>query len=562
MKEGQHAILRSYLSCEAESPDFLTSFARKSASVVVLLYLSRKYSCYSLCRATRAATGALRQASLLPRLTMRIAIAMLAAAWATASPDPSYPSDGRGLSEVDAAVDAAATAFGYSRRLFAGEQQWNDTVPFYGKRRGVGRHGRSPSPPGKMAGRGRTGHASFRGLGRAKARGNLRDALARRGRVRGRGRPLTDVDRHGPTGRASTSTQSDHRARHRSPMKEDAAYPLRPAVHSARTARVCTIGEILGVGAWRTDGANGGPTWRPVAGAACSMVPLPRRLSVTFVGDSHLREMMLGLCKLRRGLPRPACSTGPLCELSWSCHTTGLRLSWVAKLSVRDSSPAFEPRQPCVPDVVVLDSLHWDVMALVLWSNSVLATQLRATSRQAVPGALVQRVAAEWEANCSAYVARTQRAYAARAARSHASCPDSAGRGYGHAPLLVWATTHAIYTPAAFAAGVRSLDGETHSCLAHCTTQSEHAAAFARHAANHSERACCQPLSFKLVAALNERARRVARAHGMLLLDVERMMRPLPLAKTLWDAAHLHHNYSEPLGQLVLAAAAVALQQR
>ena len=69
--------------------------------------------------------------------------------------------------------------------------------------------------------------------------------------------------------------------------------------------------------------------------------------------------------------------------------------------------------------------------------------------------------------------------------------------------------------------------------------------------------------SFGLVAAaLNERARRVARAHGMLLLDVERMMRPLPLAKTLWDASHLHHNYSEPLGQLVLAAAAVALRPR
>ena len=241
---------------------------------------------------------------------------------------------------------------------------------------------------------------------------------------------------------------------------------------------MCTIGEILGVGAWRTGGANG-PTWHP--GAACSKVPLPRRLAVTFVGDSHLREMMLGLCKLQSGKPRPACSTSPLCELQWSCHTPGLRLSWVAKHSVRDSSPAFEPRQPCVPDVVVLDSLHWDVMALVLWSNSVLATQLRATSRQALPGALVQRVAAEWEANCSAYVTRTQRAYAAHAARSHASCPVSASRGYGHAPLFVWATTHAIYTPAALAAGVRSLDGKTHSCLAGCTTQSEHAASFARH---------------------------------------------------------------------------------
>ena len=206
-----------------------------------------------------------------------------------------------------------------------------------------------------------------------------------------------------------------------------------------------------------------------------------------------------------------------MCELQWSCHTPGLRLSWVAKHSVRDSSPAFEPRQPCVPDVVVLDSLRWDVMALVLWSNSVLATQLRATSRQALPGALVQRVAAEWEANCSAYVTRTQRGYAAHAARSHASCPVSASRGYGHAPLFVWATTHAIYTPAAFAAGVRSLDGKTHSCLAGCTTQSEHAASFARHAANKTERACCQPPSFKLVAAaLNERARHAAtrrRAH-------------------------------------------------
>ena len=34
-------------------------------------------------------------------------------------------------------------------------------------------------------------------------------------------------------------------------------------------------------------------------------------------------------------------------------------------------------------------------------------------------------------------------------------------------------------------------------------------------------------------------------------------MRPLPLAETLWDASHLHHNYSERLGKLVLAAAAV-----
>ena len=59
------------------------------------------------------------------------------------------------------------------------------------------------------------------------------------------------------------------------------------------------------------------------------------------------------------------------------------------------------------------------------------------------------------------------------------------------------------------------------------------------------------------LAALNERARRVARAHGMLLLDVERMMQPLPLAKTLWDVVHLHHNYSVRLGKLVLAAAAV-----
>ena len=34
-------------------------------------------------------------------------------------------------------------------------------------------------------------------------------------------------------------------------------------------------------------------------------------------------------------------------------------------------------------------------------------------------------------------------------------------------------------------------------------------------------------------------------------------MRPLPLAETLWDASHLHHNYSERLGKLVLAAGAV-----
>ena len=49
---------------------------------------------------------------------MAIAIVMLAGAWA--SPDASYPSDGRGLSEVDAAVAAEAAAFADSRRLFAG----------------------------------------------------------------------------------------------------------------------------------------------------------------------------------------------------------------------------------------------------------------------------------------------------------------------------------------------------------------------------------------------------------------------------------------------------------
>ena len=313
-------------------------------------------------------------------------------------------------------------------------------------------------------------------------------------------------------------------ARASSPKREQK--PLRLAAHR----RMCTVGESLG-GAWRTGGANGSrPTWRPVASAACSSAPLPRRLAVTFVGDSHLREMMLGLCKLRRGKPRPGCIVGPLCELSLSCHTPGLRLSWVAKLSVRDSSPAFEPKQPCVPDVLVLDSLHWDLMALTTWSNSVLATQLRATSQRALPGALVERVAAEWGANCSAYVARTKRAYSARAARSHASCPDSARRGYGHAPpLVVWATTHATYTPVALAAGVRGLDGKTH--IADCTTQSAYAAA--QPTRGQPFRRCCQPLSGKLVAALNERARRVARAHGMLLLDVERMMQPLPLAKTL-----------------------------
>ena len=317
---------------------------------------------------------------------------------------------------------------------------------------------------------------------------------------------------------------------------------------------MCTTGEILG-GAWRTGGANGRSTWRPVAGAACSSVPLPRRLAVTFVGDSHMREMMLALCTLRGGKPRPA--PGAACTASgctaYSCPTPGLRLSWVAKLSVRDSSPAFESNQPCVPDVVVLDSLHWDVMMLVHWSNGAHATQLRATSPRAQPDALVRRVAAEWEANCSAYVTRTQRAYAAHAGTSHASCPGSVSRG--HAPLLVWATTHAIYTPAALAAGVRSPDGKTHSCLAGCTTQSAYAAA--QPTRGQPFRRCCQPLSGKLVAALNERARRVARAHGMLLLDVERMMQPLPLAKTLWDVVHLHHNYSVRLGKLVLAAAAV-----
>ena len=182
----------------------------------------------------------------------------------------------------------------------------------------------------------------------------------------------------------------------------------------------------------------------------------------------------------------------------------------------------------------------------------------------------MQRVAAEWEANCSAYVTRTQRGYAAHAARSHASCPVSASRGYGHAPLFVWATTHAIYTPAALAAGVRSLDGKTHSCLAGCTTQSEHAASFARHVLDTQPTkpsalaANPPPSSWSRQRSTSARvaSREVARAHGMLLLDVERMMRPLPLAKTLWDASHLHHNYSEPLGQLVLAAAAVALRPR
>ena len=154
---------------------------------------------------------------------MAIAIVMLAGAWA--SPDASYPSDGRGLSEVDAAVAAEATAFADSRRLFAGEPQWNDSVPLHGKRRGVGRHSRASSAPGKIAGRGRQGlgAAPTWHRGRAKSRGakvNLRDlnslrrdahlnslrrdALARRGRGRGRGRPLTDVERFGPTGRRET----------------------------------------------------------------------------------------------------------------------------------------------------------------------------------------------------------------------------------------------------------------------------------------------------------------------------------------------------------------------
>ena len=99
-------------------------------------------------------TAASLEASVAATDEMRIAIVMLAA---VTSFDPSYPSDGHGLSEV------GGTAFADSRRLFAGEQQWNDTVWFHGKRRGVGRHGRASSTPGKLAGRrlGTAGRASF-----------------------------------------------------------------------------------------------------------------------------------------------------------------------------------------------------------------------------------------------------------------------------------------------------------------------------------------------------------------------------------------------------------------
>ena len=270
---------------------------------------------------------------------------------------------------------------------------------------------------------------------------------------------------------------------------------------------------------------------------------------------------MRALCEVEHGEAKSSCgaaSDHSLCELLWSCRARRLQASFSFQFSMADLTapigqiPVLHTALGASPaDVVVLDSLHWDIMLFVRLSQSTLASKLRHASSvslrsgRALPTDLVEQLAAAWEHNFTRYMANVHRGYAARA------------RAGAALPTLIWATTHEVVSPRSLAVGTRTGEGSFGRCRTDCLSQREFDINLQQASRNTSVLGCCMPYYAELTRALNARARAVlAQQREVLLLDIERMMSSLTPTTYLWDGAHLRHEYSAQLAQLVMAIAA------
>ena len=323
-------------------------------------------------------------------------------------------------------------------------------------------------------------------------------------------------------------------------------------------------------GQWNYTG-RGKPRW---LSAKCNVqdhvhdAARQRPLAIAAIGDSHMREMVVTLCRhtggelqlLQSDQPDKAinAATCRVRERSWIINWRMLlgvphkdqRMEnisrWLPHIITRDLGRA--------PDLVLADALHWDIVRAFRTSffNDTLGIDLREAFHEHLrtgrrfPESLVDRYADAWLENSTAFMRALQSAFRERAIPS-----------FSPEPLFVWLCLPRSFSATALLRGVNAERGPL-QCRA-CITQESYNQVIHDESpgrkANRSELKCCQMTCVAQVTqALNVRARVMARETRILVLDAERMLSAMEPRVYLWDTLHMLRRFSIELANLAINA--------
>ena len=321
-------------------------------------------------------------------------------------------------------------------------------------------------------------------------------------------------------------------------------------IHSVQE-RTCNASLLLSAkGAW-TTGTSSKVEWQTARCPLVDMIGTPPSAPLLFVtiGDSHMRNALLAVCQ-RSG------SSVTWRRYTAECSAHGGRLRGQYQLlnlldETAVKSAALHAHRAVVelgrvPDVVLLDGWQWALQLLYTQSDEPAATAMRsALVAQQWDGsplphaALLEDVATLWAGNASDYVQTLATAFA-RLATTRGERP----------PLLAWMTTQRSGSITSLAMGRLNF---TVGCSADARCKSR--TFFMTHISSNSTPRCCAPwLHPEVNAFLNARARAMALAHGLLVLDAEQLLLSVRPEDYLWDANHLRHQYTVGLQNLLFNA--------
>ena len=213
-----------------------------------------------------------------------------------------------------------------------------------------------------------------------------------------------------------------------------------------------------------------------------------------------------------------------------------------------------------VPDFVILDSLHWDLMMLRGAVADELRTLLHEWTVQGAAQAKSARSLARWEPWLGRVAAEYERLATAyiNAVRARFRSKEQP------LPLIFWSTMHQSLPVHEHVAGTQLRGGFTRCSV--CASRAEQRqrqegartpgagaagplreAGFGEHRvwANASTVAeCCLGFVEHVVSRLNSAAKSVAQKLDVLVIDREHLLREVAPVEYLKDAYHVHEDYS------------------
>eukprot|EP00965_Chrysotila_dentata_P204881 6182612-Pleurochrysis_carterae.AAC.1 len=311
----------------------------------------------------------------------------------------------------------------------------------------------------------------------------------------------------------------------------------------------CSVSDLLSQS--RVKAASSTQHAMPVSDTRPSASKAPASsVSLLAIGDSHMRELVAAACG-RLGARAQLYDASGGARWCARDETPAVHLSYAPSLTMayRVSRTMFNTTRHAVrrlgrlPDAVLIDSLHWDVYAQLLWRADAIGAEMRAhfaswlfhTKRDPLPPAVLDTIAREYSANCTRYMRAVQGAFA-QIARERRTQP----------PLLLWATTQRSISPEIGISGVQLPVG-TLRCQVCDSTD-----AYLRLSMHRADEArCCSAHNLDAITSLlNTKARAAAAATAIGVVDIEQMLGRARARTYLWDMQHLHHNVSAAIANL------------